>query len=162
APVFGAQGGAQPAQEAGLDDDRTRAHPSARLIGGLVLVGLLVVASIAGTAWWVRHSSDAPSTASAQSAAAVQAVQQPDLAANLPPGPVTISCRRSGNSVSCSWSYANALDTDTYRVLLPDGSQQAVEAPSFSHDSAGQFCIQVKVVRADGRFPGDWSQKGCA
>ena len=67
--------------------------------------------------------------------------------------------------VECSWDYANNLTTDSYQVLLPSGDIQVTTSPTYSTTDAesGQYCIKIKVVRQDGRYPAtDWSKEGCA
>jgi len=130
---------------------------------GLIIAIVVVVVIAAGGSWWLMHTSHSGSAPPPSTTPTGDS----NIGLNLPPGPVTINCSRPGNGteVSCTWDYVNNLTTDSYKVLLPDGSQTTTTQPSFSTQDASsqQYCIEIKVVRADGRFPAtNWSQAGCA
>lgn len=80
-----------------------------------------------------------------------------------PPGTPVVSCDRHSGTVTCSWSYTNALPDDQFEwriagssTRVPTGQAKA----SFASD--GPACIDVKVFRHDGSYaPPDWT-KGCA
>ena len=136
---------------------RRRRNWGRQLIAVSVVVVLLVLVVLGGK-WWMSRLDGS---------VAVQ-LPQPDqsswqVGANLPPGPLTIDCKRGGTVIRCEWDYSNDLTTDTYLVRLPDGSQVPVTEPSYTGEvsGTGQYCVQVKVVRQDGRFPRDWSDKVC-
>jgi len=124
------------------------------IIAALVVVLALLVA---GGLWLSLKTPSTPPTTAPTTAS-------PGIGADLPPGPVTITCLRDGTTINCSWTYTNDLTTDAYRVQLPNGTEVAATQPRYQGTTPDdqQYCIRVKVVRQDGRFPDDWSSKGCA
>jgi len=132
---------------------------------GLIIALVVALLVVVGVGWWLvssrGHSSPTDTATSTTTSGSSE------IGLDLPPGPVTITCTRGadGVSVACNWDYANSLTTDAYQILLPGGSQTSSNDPNYTATASGgqQYCIQVKVVRADGRFPAtDWSQAGCA
>ena len=84
-----------------------------------------------------------------------------------PPGPPTVTgARVDPNNLKFTWTYSNDADSDSYLWQTQDGSKKGtVDTPEVTVASpAGvQACVQVKVVRADGRNAAlTWSDPGCA
>jgi len=135
-------------------------QPASRAGRTGLVIGLVVVLAvvIAGGMWLALKSPGAPPTSVEQTSS------MPAIGADLPPGSVTIVCSRDGNNIDCSWTYTNNLTTDAYRVQLPDGSETVTNQPKYLTTTPDDqpYCIRVKVVRQDGKFPGDWSDEGCA
>jgi len=131
---------------------------------GLVIAAVIVALVLIGVGWWllrsIGHSTGTTPTITSTTSST-------EFGLNLPPGPVLVSCTRGadGVSIACSWDYDNNLTTDAYQILLPDGTQTTADAPSYTAQATGDqpYCIKIKVVRADGRFPATaWSEAGCA
>ena len=128
----------------------------------VIAISLVVVIVTCAIMLWVYQSRQPvapPPTVTSHS-------QEPaEIGADMPPGPVTITCDRGDNdAIDCTWTYENGLTTDAYKVLLPNGSEVASNITRYTTyaPDGNAFCIRVKVVRHDGRFPGDWSDEGCA
>jgi len=133
---------------------------------GVIVAIVIALIVVLGGGWWLLHPSGKPAPAPSDSATAAT-TGPAEVGLDLPPGPVTVTCARSGDgaSVTCTWDYTNNLTTDAYQILLPDGTQTTSQTPSYTAQAASgqQYCVEIKVVRADGRFPAnDWSPKGCA
>ncbi|MEV0677858.1 serine/threonine-protein kinase [Actinosynnema sp. NPDC050436] len=83
---------------------------------------------------------------------------------NTPPGKPTVSAVRADPAtVRFSWEYSATQDSDTYAWRTPDGALTGTaEDPVVDVPSAGPLCLQVKVVRADGKHAtAEWSPEGC-
>jgi len=161
-PVVGAQGPVTPV------DSRPPSAPEevpSRVTLQRILIGASVTVMVLGlgTWWLVSHPFGAPGPLPTPTPTVATTG---NVGLDLPPGRVTITCdRKTGPTVvTCAWTYANALTTDKYRVRLPGGNEEAANEATWSGTAAAEqsYCISVKVVRQDGRFPQDWSQEGCA
>jgi serine/threonine protein kinase len=124
----------------------------------LIAAATLAVAVIAVGIVWSAHGSPAPRPSPSPIGSQNAAIEQP------PPGPVTIVGHRSGSNITFTWSYdgADASDTFLWR-LVGSSATKAVSQPTVTmhekqHD---RVCIQIKVVRVDGTYSGDWSAQGC-
>ncbi len=110
-------------------------------------IGLLVVVAVLG--WLLLARADEPSAptplATMSDAPAVDEEAPP-------PGPVTVSVRRSGSSVHFTWTYANPITTDSYLLKFGESDETTSTKRSISvpAPSKGKVCLSVKVVRADG------------
>ncbi len=83
---------------------------------------------------------------------------------NLPPGRPTVEAvRPDPATLRFSWTYSARQDSDTYIWRTPDGKiTGTAEEPIVDVPSAGPLCLQVKVVRADGKNAAtEWSPAGC-
>lgn len=116
--------------------------------GVIALAAVVAMATIVGGVWllsgWGRPPAVAVSTPSVST-------PTPDLGPDtLPPGDVTIKAKRSGSTVTFTWTYAGALPSDNYRIKV-DGTQQATSEPDWVvNDAADEVCLAVMVLRADG------------
>ncbi len=125
-------------------------------------VGLLVVAVVAGVLLAKTGRGQA------QVVVTTPAVtQNPALPGDsIPPGPVTVTAKRSGTTVTFSWTYSAALTSDTFLWRTPDGRAvgKADKATYVTEVPSGtQLCLEVKVVRADGSNAAPtWSAPGCS
>lgn len=128
----------------------------------LLAIGLavLVVAVIVGVIWVVATSvtparpDPSPSITQAP----------PDIDAPVPPpGAPVITCTRQGTTVTCAWTYTNALPNDQFDWRLAGGTQtNSTGKPTavIANAPAG-VCIEVKVFRFSGQdVPATWT-KGC-
>jgi tRNA A-37 threonylcarbamoyl transferase component Bud32 len=140
----------------------TETVPQPRGFGGarwiLVMAATVAVAVIAAGIVWSAHGSPpprpAPTTVGNQNAA----IDEP------PPGAVTIVGKRHGGKITFTWTYdgADATDTFLWRVTGAAKTTAATQPTAVVRDTTGgQVCIQVKVVRLDGSYSGDWSRQGC-
>ncbi len=90
----------------------------------------------------------------------------PGAGDSIPPGPVTVKAARTGTSVTFTWTYSAAADSDTFLWRTQDGRATGkAEKATYTVDApAGTaMCLQVKVVRADGSNASpSWSAPGCA
>ena len=148
-------------QEAAVSEAAVVASPIGRrrLIAIAALIVVAVLVAVAGSLWLTRSGGVEDGTTPSPTPSG--STWQAGVGANLPPGVVIISCVRDGGALDCRWDYANALNTDTYLVKLPDGTEQSVGEPGFTAAAPSPYCIQVKVVRQDGRFPQDWTDPVC-
>jgi serine/threonine protein kinase len=129
----------------------------AAALGAVVLIAVVVGIVLASS------GSDDGTHADANATVATRA--QPDDIG--PPGSPTVTGTRvDPNDLRFTWTYSNPADTDTFRWQYADQSKKgAVDAPELvvGSPSGTQVCVQVKVVRADGRNAAlTWSEAGCA
>lgn len=146
--------------EVPIADDPTPSMRSRRLLT-IIGVALLVVA--ATVAYWLTRGT----TAATRPTSAIEASSSPDAGADdvIPPGPVTVTGKRSGSSVMFSWDYSAALSSDTFRWEVVGGKSGIVSTPAMTIPApAGtNVCLRVIVVRADGSNASrNWSPEGCA
>ncbi|MDQ2587288.1 serine/threonine-protein kinase [Saccharothrix yanglingensis] len=83
---------------------------------------------------------------------------------DTPPGKPTVTATRvDPATLRFAWTYSAAQDSDTFAWRTPDGTLSGTaEEPTADVPSPGPLCLQVKVVRADGRNAAvDWSPQGC-
>jgi len=163
-PVLGAQGPAQATAAVGEEKKPDDESSRRRVVGPVVAVVIAVVVLAGGAGLLALHASGRPAESPSPS---MSRSVGPVVGANLPPGPVTITCARSADqaTVTCTWTYSNALTTDAYRVQLPGDRVEAKSTPEWSGPApaGAPYCIRVKVVRQDGKFPAEnWSEEGCA
>jgi len=146
------------------DDDYPGDDDNSSNRGGLIVALLFLTLIMLGGVFWLATHLAGGVRIPPPTAPTSQPPSTAVIGIELPPGPVTIECDRDTGQVACEWTYANALTNDTFRILLPDGSETDTDQPAFqiTAPNKDQFCIRVKVVRYDGRFPGDWSDEGCA
>jgi serine/threonine protein kinase len=163
--------------EMSAQEDRTQLRPKAtqvdlpvgrdpapparsRRLWTMIGVALLIVAVVGG--YWLtggRSAAPPPTSVTASSA-------NPDVGLDdtIPPGPVTVTGKRSGSSVKFSWDYSAALSSDTYRWEVVGGRSGIVSTPAVTIPApAGtRVCLRVIVVRADGSNASkNWSPEGC-
>jgi serine/threonine protein kinase len=138
---------------------RKRIRPAVLVaaLGAVVVIAVVVGIVLASS------GSDDDKRAAADATVATHA--QPDDIG--PPGSPTVTGTRvDPATVRFAWTYSNAADTDTFLWQYADGSQKGrSEAPELdvSSPAGTQVCVQVKVVRADGRNAAlAWSEAGCA
>jgi serine/threonine protein kinase len=125
------------------------------------LVGVVVLAAV----FAIVLASGGDSADSAGAKATVTTGSTPDDLG--PPGiPTVTASRAGGNDVHFTWTYSNDADSDTYKWQTSDGTRAgAVDAPelTLSSPTGTQTCVEVKVVRADGRNGAlTWSDPGCS
>jgi len=149
-----------PVEPAGVPNPPSQPPRHGSKVGLIIGLAVVLAALIAGGLWLALKTPSAPPT----TAYSTPPRQSADIGADLPPGDVTIACTRQDTTVDCTWSYANDLTTDAYRVQLPDGNEVVATTPEYQATAPNDqpYCIKVKVVREDGKFPGDWSDEGCA
>jgi hypothetical protein len=97
--------------------------------------------------------------------AQVESSQTPEIVMAVPAGSVTVTGVRTGTSVTFTWVYSGALDSDSYQVRLNGGQSQPVTKRTYSTEvqPGSPACLEVKVQRLDGsNAAGVWSTKGCA
>lgn len=148
----------------GPDETAPSAAPAARARNGVVALaaGLLVIAAVVGLLF--------SQTGRGQTQAAVTT---PGITANagpagdaIPPGPVTVKAARADASVTFTWTYSAALESDTFLWRTQDGRATGkAEKATYTVDLpvGTAMCLQVKVVRADGSNASPtWSAPGCA
>jgi serine/threonine protein kinase len=88
----------------------------------------------------------------------------PDIVLAVPPGPVSVKGARTGPSVTFTWEYSGALDSDSYQVRLNGSQTQPVTKRTYATEvpAGTQACLEVKVQRLDGsNASATWSPKGC-
>ena len=142
------------------DPVEQRPVPGRHRVVAIVALAVVAVCVAAAGSIWLAHNRS-PSEVTASIPAPLATTWQAGEGVNLPPGPLVISCARDDQTLDCRWDYTNDLTDDTYLVRLPDGTQQQEDQPSFTTDAPSQYCIQVKVVRRDGRYPQQWSDPVC-
>ncbi len=123
-------------------------------------LGALVLAVIAAIVWVVATS--VTPVRPDPTASVTQA--PPDIDAPVPaPGAPVISCTRQGTTVTCAWTYSNALPNDQFDWRLAGTTQtNSTGKPTavIANAPAG-VCIEVKVFRFNGQdVPATWT-KGC-
>lgn len=79
------------------------------------------------------------------------------------PGDPRIEGVRTDSQVTFTWTYENTLESDTYLVKVSgETDPRSVADATVTLDSAGQVCVQVKVIRASGQYyPAEWSKEAC-
>ncbi|MFZ1579167.1 MAG: serine/threonine-protein kinase [Nostocoides sp.] len=139
----------------GVQGDRTAygaSEPAERVVGtwALVLAAVLIAVVALGVGYLIFGGEGAdsePRSVSTQSAA------DPGSAlASLPPGELTVT----GTWVKdrrprFAWTYAAALDSDRYRIVVSGGEELIVDEPTVSvpvSSSTQRVCVRVQVVRA--------------
>ncbi|MGI5242983.1 serine/threonine-protein kinase [Dactylosporangium sp. CA-139066] len=102
--------------------------------------------------------ADRPSAA-AENAGGQDAGAGGDL---VPPGVPTVTGERvDAQHVRFTWTYSAPYDSDTFLWRTGADNGTAPEA-SVSLAGSGEVCLEVKVIRADGRNGSvDWSPKAC-
>lgn len=135
--------------------------PSRRSKGLLVAAGVLLVvaAGAVGALLATRGHGTAPP---APVKATVTA--QGSLSDTLPAGPAAVTGRRQGASVVFSWTYDNALSTDSFTYEVVGGQAGVAAKPTVTIPApvGHEVCLHVKVKRADGSDPQlTWSPTAC-
>jgi hypothetical protein len=123
-------------------------------------LGVLVLAVIGAIVWAV--ATTAVPARPDPSPSVTQA--PPDIDAPVPaPGAPVITCTRQASTVTCEWTYSNALPNDQFDWRLAGTAQtNSTSKPSavITNAPAG-VCIEVKVFRFSGQdVPATWT-KGC-
>jgi hypothetical protein len=126
-------------------------------LGAVVLIAVVVGVLLASSGSNDGKQANADATTATRS--------QPDDIG--PPGSPTVTGTRvDPSTLRFTWTYSNPADTDTFLWQYADQSQKGrVEHPELvvQSPSGTQVCVQVKVVRADGRNAAlTWSDAGCA
>jgi serine/threonine protein kinase len=124
--------------------------------------GLLIVAAVVGLLLTQTGRGQVQATATTPAVTA-----NPGSGGDaLPPGPVTVKAARADGSVTFTWSYSAAYDSDTFLWRSQDGRVTGkAEKAAYTVDlpAGTAMCLQVKVVRADGSNASPtWSAPGCA
>lgn len=137
---------------------------AARARNGVIALaaGLLVIAAVVGVLLSQAGRGQSQATVSTPAVTAKVGIQGDAL----PPGPVTVKAVRTGASVTFTWTYSAALDSDTFLWRTQDGrvTGKAEKAIYTAELPTGtEMCLQVRVVRADGSNASPtWSVPGCA
>jgi serine/threonine protein kinase len=140
----------RPAQEVTIAPG---ADPALRGPAKLALIlagaGLLLAAAVVAFTLLGQGSPPSPRPSAAQSDAPPVEQEAP------PPGPVTVTVARLGGKVVFTWSYDQALTTDTYRLRFGGGNDSTATEPKVevAAPETGNVCLSVIVVRADGSNP---------
>ncbi len=160
-PTAPATGAADRLEEAGLDP---RQPASQRRRAGTVAAAVVVVAAIAGLVAAYVHGS--PPAAPADSG--IQVHQTAPAAVAVPVVTALAGSRVADGSVRFTWTDPAPQDGDRYQWGLVTATDEApltiVAEPSATVPAAeapGQVCIQVLLVRGDGRVSSD-AARGCA
>ncbi|GAA3285372.1 serine/threonine protein kinase [Dactylosporangium vinaceum] len=154
---------AAPPQPAAPAADTELAPPSRRFLWTWGIATAVVVAAALAVPLAGRGGPGPEPEPTAQNAAPQDAGAGGDV---VPPGPVEIvGARVDAGTVRFTWTYSAALDTDTFAWRTADNARSGVaDEPELQlPDPAGtEVCLQVKVVRADGRDGTvDWPKAGC-
>lgn len=123
-------------------------------------LGVLVLAVI-GTIIWVVATTPVPVRPDPTPSITEQA---PDINAPVPaPGAPVVTCKRQGTTVTCEWTYSNALPNDQFDWRLAGTTQTtSTDKPvAVINNAPAGVCVEVKVIRFDGtNVPATWT-KGC-
>jgi eukaryotic-like serine/threonine-protein kinase len=133
---------------------RTAKWPALAAVGGAVVLAAVLVLVLNGT-----DDQGAGPTTISQTGGDVDAAGD-----DTPPGKPTVAATRlDPATLRFTWTYSAAQDSDTFAWRTPDGALSGTaREPTADVPSTGPLCLQVKVVRADGRNAvADWSPQGC-
>jgi tRNA A-37 threonylcarbamoyl transferase component Bud32 len=162
-----------------LDEDRmsgvvdiqvpVRADPVPSAVSRRLLAWPAVVLVLAGAvlAYWLaaRGRTAGPAGTAVPTASASMHQVGPGSDDLIPPGPVTVTGRRSRATAMFTWDYSALLSTDTYRWEVVGGPHGVATKPTVTLPArtGTPVCLHVIVVRADGSFATrQWSPAGCA
>ncbi|CCH28422.1 serine/threonine-protein kinase [Actinosynnema sp. NPDC047251] len=136
------------------DEPRRPAWPVPAAIGGVVVVAVVLGVLLGG-----GDDGTATTTPPLTTGHDVDAGGD-----NTPPGKPTVSAVRTNPAtLRFSWTYSATQDSDTYVWRTPDGTLTGTaQQPTVDVAAAGPLCLEVKVVRADGKHAAaEWSPRGC-
>jgi hypothetical protein len=123
-------------------------------------LGLVILLAISLVTWAVVTSPPPPRPEPTVSVSP----PPPDVGQPVPaPGKAVISCARRATTLTCEWSYSNALATDQFdwRVFGTNARHQASLPKVAIPNAPAGLCIEVKVFRVDGsNAQAEWA-KGC-
>lgn len=127
-------------------------QPRGRVKGVLIGLGVVLLLVCGGGAYALLARDG--SAAETPAARATVSDAPPVDEEAPPPGPVTITVTRAGGQVDFTWTYSDALTTDTYRLRVGDGGETTSVQPELRvGEQEAEVCLSVIVVRADGSNP---------
>ncbi len=139
--------------------------PSTRSRRLMTVIGVVLLVVAAAVGYWLTGARGASAPSAPSPVASSPAEPGSGMDDVIPPGPVTVTGKRSGSSVAFSWDYSAALSSDTYRWGVVGGKTGVTSTPavSIAAPAGTRVCLRVIVVRADGSNASrNWSPEGCA